>query len=56
MNSRSNWWGHLKAWPAVSQSAALKAEHAFKQLPRPAKAPISRLLRGEAVCRVSKPE
>jgi predicted GIY-YIG superfamily endonuclease len=27
----------VKAWPAVSQSAALKAEHAFKQLPRPAK-------------------
>jgi hypothetical protein len=58
MNSRSNWWGHLKAWPAVSQSAALKAVHAFKQLPRPAKDqklknrarqnPISRLLRGES--------
>ncbi len=49
----------LKAWPAVDRSAALKAEHAFKQLPRPAKDqklqsrarqdPISRLLRGEAV-------
>jgi putative endonuclease len=49
----------VKAWPAVSQSAALKAKHAFKQLPRPAKDqklksrarrdPISRLLRGERV-------
>mgnify|MGYP001627224515 CR=1 FL=1 len=49
----------LKAWPAVDRSAALKAEHAFKQLPRPAKDPklqsrarqdpISRLLRGESV-------
>ncbi len=48
----------VKAWPAVNRSAALKAEHAFKQLPRPAKDqklqsharqdPISRLLRGEA--------
>jgi predicted GIY-YIG superfamily endonuclease len=48
----------VKAWPAVDRSAALKAEHAFKQLPRPAKDPklqsrarqdpISRLLRGEA--------
>lgn len=47
----------LKAWPAVDRSAALKAEHAFKQLPRSAKDqklqsrarqdPISRLLRGE---------
>ena len=47
----------VKAWPAVDRSAALKAEHAFKQLPRPAKDqklqsrarqdPISRLLRGE---------
>ena len=49
----------LKSWPAVDRSAGLKAEHAFKQLPRPAKDqklqsrarqdPISRLLRGEVV-------
>ena len=48
----------VKAWPAVDRSAALKAEHAFKQLPHTAKDqklqsrarqdPVSRLLRGEA--------
>ncbi len=46
-----------RSWPAVSQSAALKAEHAFKRLTRDAKEqrltsrarqdPLSRLLRGE---------
>ena len=47
----------LKSWPAVSMSAALKAERAFKKLTREAKGKklksrarkddVSRLLRGE---------